>query len=152
MIEGIEAQKYRYCVGVQWHPEFLIPGRRRLFKNFSAPRQPNRQGRVSEPERIASAWRAPALLTRRDAERWIADGRVQVDGVVLERRPSSSPTRARIEATAPCQATGAAVALSQAAGELVTERDPQNRRTIFDPARACPVSPSAASISFRACC
>lgn len=32
VIEGIEAARYRFCLGVQWHPEFLIdPGDRRIF-------------------------------------------------------------------------------------------------------------------------
>ncbi|MBN9090460.1 MAG: gamma-glutamyl-gamma-aminobutyrate hydrolase family protein [Reyranella sp.] len=35
VIEGIEAPKYRFCIGVQWHPEFLISeGDARLFKAF----------------------------------------------------------------------------------------------------------------------
>lgn len=32
VIEGIEDTRYRFCVGVQWHPEFFIdPGDRRIF-------------------------------------------------------------------------------------------------------------------------
>jgi putative glutamine amidotransferase len=32
VIEGIEDTSYRYCLGVQWHPEFFIdPGDRRIF-------------------------------------------------------------------------------------------------------------------------
>lgn len=32
VIEGVEDSRYRFCLGVQWHPEFLIdPGDRRLF-------------------------------------------------------------------------------------------------------------------------
>ena len=35
VIEGIEAPAYRFCIGVQWHPEFLISeGDARLFKAF----------------------------------------------------------------------------------------------------------------------
>lgn len=35
VIEGIEAPMYRFCIGVQWHPEFLISeGDARLFKAF----------------------------------------------------------------------------------------------------------------------
>jgi putative glutamine amidotransferase len=37
VIEGIEAPKYRFCLGVQWHPEFLISeGDRRIFQAFVA--------------------------------------------------------------------------------------------------------------------
>jgi putative glutamine amidotransferase len=32
VIEGIEGTRYRFCLGVQWHPEFLIdPGDARIF-------------------------------------------------------------------------------------------------------------------------
>jgi putative glutamine amidotransferase len=35
VIEGIEAPRYRFCIGVQWHPEFLISdGDKRLFRAF----------------------------------------------------------------------------------------------------------------------
>ncbi|MEQ8389061.1 MAG: gamma-glutamyl-gamma-aminobutyrate hydrolase family protein [Alphaproteobacteria bacterium] len=35
VIEGIENPRYRFCLGVQWHPEFEIsPGDRRLFEAF----------------------------------------------------------------------------------------------------------------------
>lgn len=37
VIEGIEDPSYRFCLGVQWHPEFLIdPGDRRIFDAFVA--------------------------------------------------------------------------------------------------------------------
>jgi len=37
VIEGIEAGRYRFCLGVQWHPEFHISeGDRRLFDAFTA--------------------------------------------------------------------------------------------------------------------
>lgn len=35
VIEGMEAPAYRFCLGVQWHPEFFISdGDRRLFEAF----------------------------------------------------------------------------------------------------------------------
>jgi putative glutamine amidotransferase len=37
VIEGIEAPRYRFCLGVQWHPEFLISeGDRKIFRAFIA--------------------------------------------------------------------------------------------------------------------
>ncbi len=37
VIEGIEAPAYRFCLGVQWHPEFEIsPGDTRIFAGFLA--------------------------------------------------------------------------------------------------------------------
>ena len=38
---------------------------------------------MSEPERIAKRLARAGLCSRRDAERWIADGRVKVDDTVL---------------------------------------------------------------------
>lgn len=35
VIEGIEDPRHKFCVGVQWHPEFLIsPGDRAIFRAF----------------------------------------------------------------------------------------------------------------------
>lgn len=35
VIEGIEAPAYKFCLGVQWHPEFVIvPQEQALFKTF----------------------------------------------------------------------------------------------------------------------
>jgi putative glutamine amidotransferase len=37
VIEGIEAPGYRFCLGVQWHPEFAIgPGDSAIFRAFLA--------------------------------------------------------------------------------------------------------------------
>ena len=37
VIEGIEAPRYRFCLGVQWHPEFHISeGDRKIFTAFVA--------------------------------------------------------------------------------------------------------------------
>ena len=37
VIEGIEHPGYRFCLGVQWHPEYLIdPGDGRILEAFVA--------------------------------------------------------------------------------------------------------------------
>jgi len=37
VVEGIEHPRYRFCLGVQWHPEYLIgDGDRRIFRAFVA--------------------------------------------------------------------------------------------------------------------
>jgi putative glutamine amidotransferase len=37
VIEGIEDQNQKFCIGVQWHPEYLIdPGDKALFEALVA--------------------------------------------------------------------------------------------------------------------
>jgi putative glutamine amidotransferase len=37
VIEGVEDPRYRFCLGVQWHPEFGIdPGDHRIFEALIA--------------------------------------------------------------------------------------------------------------------
>ena len=41
VIEGLEDPRYRFCLGVQWHPEFFIdPGDRRIFDALIAACKP----------------------------------------------------------------------------------------------------------------
>ncbi len=41
VIEGLEDARYRFCLGVQWHPEFFIdPGDRRIFDALTAACRP----------------------------------------------------------------------------------------------------------------
>ena len=90
---------------------------------------------MSEPERIAKRLARAGLCSRRDAERWIADGRVKVDGVVLETPAFVVTDQSRIEVDGKPlpQADRARLwRYHKPTGELVTERDPQGRRTIFD--------------------
>ncbi|HSH99088.1 MAG TPA: pseudouridine synthase [Reyranella sp.] len=90
---------------------------------------------MSEPERIAKRLARAGLCSRRDAERWIADGRVKVDGVVLATPAFVVTDASRIEVDGKPlpQADRARLwRYHKPTGELVTERDPQGRRTIFD--------------------
>jgi 23S rRNA pseudouridine2605 synthase len=76
-----------------------------------------------------------ALCSRPDAERWIAAGRVKVDGVLLETPAFVVTDKSRIEVDGKPlpQADRARLwRYHKPTGELVTERDPQGRRTIFD--------------------
>jgi 23S rRNA pseudouridine2605 synthase len=87
------------------------------------------------PERIAKRIARSGLCSRRDAERWIAEGRVAVDGAVLtspavvvsdanlvtvDGAPLPAPERARL------------FRYHKPAGVLTAARDPQGRPTLYD--------------------
>ena len=92
-----------------------LPRRRR-------ERERARQRAKRTGERIAKRLARAGLCSRRDAERWIADGRVKVDGKLLAdaglHRHRPEPHRGRRQAAAGGRPR-AAVALSQAARQLV---------------------------------
>jgi 23S rRNA pseudouridine2605 synthase len=86
------------------------------------------------PERIAKVMARAGLCSRRDAERWIAEGRVAVDGTVLtgpaftvteesqirvDGRPLPEPERARLWR------------FHKPAGLVTTHRDEKGRPTVF---------------------
>jgi len=87
------------------------------------------------PERIAKVIARAGLCSRRDAEKLIAEGRVALDG-----RPVESPATLVGEAAA-ISVDGRALPeaeparlwrLNKPAGVIVSARDPQGRRTVFD--------------------
>src|SRR5712692_10106898 len=86
------------------------------------------------PERIAKVMARAGLCSRRDAERWIAEGRVAVDGTILispaitvteenevrvDGRPLPEPERARLWR------------YHKPAGLVTTHRDERGRPTVF---------------------
>ncbi len=86
-------------------------------------------------ERIAKRIARAGLCSRRTAERWIADGRVAVDGRIL--------TTPAVNVTAGTAITidGAPLPLAEPsrlwryhkpAGLMTTHRDPEGRKTVFD--------------------
>jgi 23S rRNA pseudouridine2605 synthase len=89
----------------------------------------------THPERIAKLLARAGLCSRRDAERWIAEGRVSVDGEVLtspavtvgtdseirvDGKPIPQPDRARLWR------------YHKPAGLVTTHRDEKGRPTVFD--------------------
>src|SRR3954452_17700115 len=86
------------------------------------------------PQRIAKIMARAGLCSRRDAERWIAEGRVSVDGAVLtspavtvtadstirvDGEPRPEPERARLWR------------YHKPAGLVTTHRDERDRPTVF---------------------
>src|SRR5579863_7114808 len=92
------------------------------------------QTTIAQPERIAKVMARAGLCSRRDAERWIADGRVAVDGTILtspaftvtaenevrvDGRPLPEPERARLWR------------YHKPSGLVTTHRDEKGRPTVF---------------------
>ena len=86
-------------------------------------------------ERIAKRLARAGLCSRRDAERWIADGRVKVDGEVLVSPALNVTEKSLIEVDGkplPTAEKARVWRYHKPPSEMVTARDPEGRRTIFD--------------------
>jgi 23S rRNA pseudouridine2605 synthase len=86
------------------------------------------------PQRIAKVLARAGLCSRRDAERWIAEGRVAVDGTVLT-SPAVTVTGAseiRVDgATLPEPSRARLWRYHKPAGLVTTHRDEKGRATVF---------------------
>ena len=90
---------------------------------------------MSEPERIAKRLARAGLCSRRDAERWIADGRVSVDGKILATPACVVTDQSVIEVDGKKLPEAERARLwryHKPTNEMVTAWDPEGRRTIFD--------------------
>ena len=89
----------------------------------------------SDGMRIAKAIARAGLCSRRDAERWIAAGRVAVNGRVLETPATVVTGRDKIEVDGKPLPAPEPVRLwryHKPKGLVTTHRDPEGRRTVFD--------------------
>ncbi len=92
-------------------------------------------GSGAPPERIAKRMARAGLCSRRDAERWIADGRVKLDGEVLTSPAVTVTSTSRIEVDGkplPTMEPARLFRFHKPAGYLTTASDPEGRKTIAD--------------------
>jgi 23S rRNA pseudouridine2605 synthase len=92
-------------------------------------------GGAGAGERIAKVMARAGLCSRRDAERWIAEGRVRVDGAILTSPALTVTPASDIEVDGKKLAKPAPSRLwryHKPAGLVTTHRDEKERPTIFD--------------------
>jgi 23S rRNA pseudouridine2605 synthase len=89
----------------------------------------------SKGERIAKVLARAGLCSRREAERWIEQGRVAIDGRVLKTPAVVVGAGARVTVdgkSIPAKAPTRLWRYHKPRGLLTTARDPQGRPTVFD--------------------
>ncbi len=90
---------------------------------------------VAEPMRIAKAMARAGLCSRREAERWIADGRVSVNGQVLKTPAIEVKPKDRVLVDGqplPIAEPSQLWRYYKPKGLVTTHNDPQGRPTVFD--------------------
>jgi 23S rRNA pseudouridine2605 synthase len=90
---------------------------------------------AGEPVRIAKALARAGLCSRREAERWIGQGRVSVNGEVLASPARDVSARDRIEVDGqalPANEPPRLWRYHKPKGLVTTHKDPQGRKTVFE--------------------
>ena len=90
---------------------------------------------MAEGQRIAKRLAHAGLCSRREAERWISAGRVEVDGVVLDSPALVVGDQARIFVDGQPLPAAGRVRLwryHKPSGLITTHRDPRGRPTVFE--------------------
>ncbi|MBS0242802.1 MAG: rRNA pseudouridine synthase, partial [Proteobacteria bacterium] len=104
-----------------------------------APERPRRDavlpGAPAEPMRIAKAMARAGLCSRREAERWIADGRVSINGerIASPARDVGPDDRVLVDGKPLPGAEPVKLwRYHKPRGLVTTHRDPEGRETVFD--------------------
>jgi 23S rRNA pseudouridine2605 synthase len=108
-------------------PAFSRPNRSKLPRPI--------EGAPREPMRIAKAMARAGLCSRRDAERWIEDGRVVVNNQVIKSPALDVGPRDRVKVDGVELPSAGAVKLwryYKPKGTVTTHRDPEGRPTVFE--------------------
>ncbi|QGM99589.1 pseudouridine synthase [Methylocystis parvus] len=130
---GAKAAKLNTARPNTARPKFDAPKKARPAKSKPAP-TPVEKTSAFEGERIAKAMARAGVCSRRDAEQWIAEGRVDVNGETLT-SPAVNVTEAdkiTIDGE-PMQARERTrlFLFHKPAGLVTTASDPEGRRTVF---------------------
>ena len=100
-----------------------------------ASAKPHREGGADEPMRIAKAMARAGLCSRREAERWIADGRVNVNGRVLTTPAFEVSAKDKVLVDGrplPGKEPPRLWRYHKPKGLVTTHSDPQGRPTVFE--------------------
>ncbi len=101
----------------------------------SVPDRPVGSGRPTETMRVAKAMARAGLCSRREAERWIQEGRVKVNGATISSPALDVGPRDRIMVDGALMPDAEPVRLwryHKPAGLVTTHKDPEGRATVFD--------------------
>lgn len=101
----------------------------------TAAERPAGSGRPTETMRVAKAMARAGLCSRREAERWISEGRVKVNGATIASPALDVGPRDRIMVDGTLMPDAEPVRLwryHKPAGLVTTHKDPEGRPTVFD--------------------
>ena len=93
---------------------------------------------TKKPERIAKVLARAGLCSRRDAERWIADGRVTVDGAKIDSPALTVTPETKITVDGQPLPTAEPTRMwryNKTRGLLTSRSDPQGRATVYSALR-----------------